>query len=136
MLNPVQIEAAKAKGILFICAMCQNWHEGQDHGLRNRHKEPVCSSTFCKSLLNGGSFEDYKGPLTGHLSKYCHVCGNARPEYILEPQLPHANRLGCCKECLERLKGLAVEPDRGGNWRIKWTTEARVGPNKYDEVVL
>ena len=132
MLDSVQIEKARAEGVLFVCAMCKKWHEGSSAGLKNRHGDGRCMSTTCKSLLGGGSFDDYDGPLNDYLTNFCHVCGVENPEHALEPNVAGARRIGCCAKCVKVLQGMAVEPDRGPGRRVVFATEKTVGPDKYE----
>ena len=134
MLDSVQIEAARESGVLFVCFMCKNWHKGVDCGVENRHGEGACVSKSCKSVLGGGAFEDYDGPLAGYLVNFCHVFGKENPEHALESNVANTRRIGCCAQCLKKLQGMTVEPDRGPGKRVIWTTEGIVGPEKFEVV--
>lgn len=125
---------ALAQGFVFICSMCSRLHRGDGKGLFGRKNGQVkCTSKTCKSPLNGGSFDDYSGPLLGRLHEYCFVCGKEQPELAVGGALSPISRVGCCRVCLEEIRGKAVDKSIGGK-KILWTTAGRVGPEKFEVV--
>jgi len=124
---------ALAQGFVFICSMCSRLHRGKEIGFFKRKSTIECTSKTCKSPLSGGSFDDYSGPLLGHLHEYCFVCGKSNPGLAVGGVLSPISRVGCCKGCLEEIKNRAVDHSVNGK-KILWTTEGRVGPRKFEVI--
>lgn len=89
-----------SKGLGFACAHCDNYWWGVDQGLRHckAHEE----RRDCAGPLAGMAFPEYRGPLKGHLVRFCFVCG-VQPIAAAVARAG-GGRVGVCQTHLEFLK--------------------------------
>jgi len=133
MIDPKRVAESEAKGLAFVCRLCERWYEGEDLGLEDVEGDAVCASKDgCCSPISGGSFHKYRGPLEGHLAKYCYVCGKENPEKALEAQMAGGKRVGCCDSCFENVVKRSAKRQPGR--KIIFTTEKRAGPDQFDAI--
>ena len=98
-IDPAKISLARASGLSFICASCENYWNTQDLG----NGETKCSATFCGSPIAGDTFSEYKGPVT-NLDKFCFVCGSDATHAL---RVTSSLRVvGCCNAHVELVKTL------------------------------
>jgi hypothetical protein len=130
MLDEKRIRKAESEGICFVCRMCERWYRGEDLGLKNALGDKACAANDgCGSPVGGKSFHEYKGPLEGYLFKHCFMCGTDTPEYRLKPKVFGAQKIGCCKGCLEVVKRRAVNRT---DQRVILRSEKAAGPVEYE----
>ena len=114
MIDRRDLMLAKDNKMCFICAHCEKFYEGVDRQLRFPNGLYRCTSVSgCSSPMEGGTFHEYKGPLSDCKRHFCYVCGQQSPEYILAQSSDTANGIGCCKSCFERMTKKGKEGDDG-----------------------
>lgn len=108
MLNGRPILKVLKAGTGFVCAHCEHfwWGVDQEHdGCRAKHDNVLCSGP-----IRGHAFPYYKGPLKGHLDKYCFVCGH-EPDATAVARNGGA-RVGVCKRHIKLLESYSAPGEK------------------------
>ncbi len=88
-------------GLSSVCAWCEHWHEAKD-----RNVEVDCGRLKCGGPSVGRGFPAYKGPMAGHLSEICFICGK-NPDAAVDigqKMIGVCNRMGPERTCMETLR--------------------------------
>jgi hypothetical protein len=107
--DPVAVALEVAGGLAAVCATCER------HWAAKARQLPRCLATSgCCSPLGGGTFHEYRGPLTPEAFKlFCFVCGDKSTRAIRVGQNPKL--IGVCQQHIQlfqRLAPVGKEPPR------------------------
>lgn len=131
MIDEIKAQKARMDGVCFLCSMCERWHEGMDQGLKDAFGEGRCAqSDDCKGPVWGGTFHEYKGPMSGHKLKWCYLCGE-ESSHALAPKASTGDPVGVCTKCLEEVKKLTAR-DLGPNQHSLVIAELKADPDRYE----
>ena len=95
-------------GTGFVCAHCENFWWGADHG--HRGCKAVHDAVECSGPIRGLAFPYYKGPLDGQLEQYCFVCGH-EPDATAVARVGGA-RVGVCDKHIKLLETFSVPGEK------------------------
>ena len=102
-MNPANVALLVSKGMSFVCAACTKQWTAADKGLdacmAKVQKKP------CAGPLKGKSFPEYSGPLQGHLSNCCFVCGQEPDALVMTPD---GGSVGVCNKHINILENFSV----------------------------
>jgi len=108
MLNSRPILKVIQSGTSFVCAHCEHFWWGVD----NRYEgcKAIHDHIECSGPLRGMAFPNYKGPLEGHLSKYCFVCGHTPDATAIARE--GGARVGVCTEHIKLMESFSAPGER------------------------
>ena len=96
-MNGRPILQVMQRGVGFTCAHCEKFWWGVDNstdGCKAKHERKECTGP-----LGGGAFPEYQGPLTGHITRFCFVCGQTPAGAAVVK----GGRVGVCEKHMEWL---------------------------------
>lgn len=109
-LLPETIAALRARGVGYICCMCERMHHGMDKGL-----DRCTGSLECRGPIGNGDFPEYQGPLTGDMmANACFVCGGPARLRLEPKSVGLVRTLGLCESDAGLLKELKPKVPSNG----------------------
>ena len=90
------VAGAVAKGVSFVCATCDKFWWGVQHGLDGCKASHEGKS--CAGPVRGMSYPEYEGPLKGNLKRFCYATGK-EPTMVM--RMPDGGEVGSTERGLE-----------------------------------
>lgn len=109
IFNSDRMMKAQVDGVCFVCRTCSKYYAGESAGLKDIEGNVLClAKNGCCGPVGGGSFDEYDGPLIGHLENVCYMCGETNPKYAIKAKKKGAKAVGVCETHIQTVKKLTV----------------------------